>query len=393
MSQEADQNRDPAHRVAEEGLGDYEDSDAFDAADEELEGTRGGGTRYLDKMPDALRAAGLTVKEIDGWERRARSTGGLVEGPVAIIVHHTTSGPSRQAADEANTLAKTARDSKGRLVAPLANLFLDRQATWWVLAGGGANTNGTGGPWGPIPKDSANVRVIGIEAANNGVGEPWSTAMQDSYVKGVAALADAYGIDSKHVLAHYEWTSRKIDPAGPSRFGSVNREQSWDMDKFRAAVDAARGGSGDVQVAESGAASFEGDRYVVRPGDTWWSIAEKTMGDPKANWKALADANGGEERLPIGTVLQIPGGGGGRRPEATPDFPGEAKRGMKGPIVLAWQEALIAQGIISDNEDNHDGDFGDGMEKAVLKLQHSWGWSKATGEAGSETWKRLHSGG
>ncbi len=74
-------------------------------------------------------------------------------------------------------------------------------------------------------------------------------------------------------------------------------------------------------------------------------------------------------------------------------FPGEAKLGMKGPIVVAWQEALILHGIIADNEDNHDGDYGEGMEKAVLRLQRSWGWSDADGIAGTGTWRRLQSDG
>ena len=54
----------------------------------------------------------------------------------------------------------------------MANLYLDRGGTWWVLAAGATNTNGKGGPWGPIPANSANSRVIGIEAGNNGIGEP-----------------------------------------------------------------------------------------------------------------------------------------------------------------------------------------------------------------------------
>ncbi len=76
----------------------------------------------------------------------------------------------------------------------------------------------------------------------------------------------------------------------------------------------------------------------------------------------------------------------------TPDFPGEAKLGMKGPIVVAWQEAMIAHGHIRDTVDNHDGDFGDGMQKAVLRMQNSWGWENAVGEAGQQTWDRMHQG-
>ena len=66
---------------------------------------------------------------------------------------------------------------------------------------------------------------------------------------------------------------------------------------------------------------------------------------------------------------------------------------MTGPVVVAWQEALIAHRIIADTEGNRDGDYGEGLEKAVLELQQSWDWSDADGIAGPGTWKKLHSGG
>jgi LysM repeat protein len=244
--------------------------------------------------------------------------------------------------------------------------------------------------------------VIGIEAGNEGTGEPWPDVMQDSYVRGVAALADRYDIESDNVISHFEWAGHtkraKIDPAGPSRFGTVNSAKSWDMNRFRAAVNDARANRGRLQPLLASSNAARSDIYVVQPGDAWWSIAEQTMGDPGATWESLADANGGKDRVLLaGQVVTIPGGaavvGGLALKRVTADFPGEAKRGMKGPIVIAWQEALIAHGIIADTKGNHDGDYGESLEKAVLELQQSWGWSNADGVAGSGTWKKLQSAG
>jgi LysM repeat protein len=289
------------HKEAVEGFGDWSDDDAFDAGDKGV--TRGGprGT-FLTDLGDTLRGAGLSVTEHDGWQQRSRGSGGYNGGPIGIIVHHTASPPHNDGRNDVDFIVTN------KASAPISNLYLDRTGKWWVLAAGATNTNGKGGPWGPIPIDGANARVIGIEAANNGVGEPWPDEMQDAYVKGVAALADRYGIDSNNVLSHHEWApTRKMDPAGPSRFGSINRSNTWDMNMFRAAVNAARNQPGTVHVADVKAVTADVDTYVVQPGDAWWSIARKTMGDPGKTWQALADANGGVDRVLLaGAVLTIP---------------------------------------------------------------------------------------
>lgn len=388
-----------AERVAVDGLGDCELDDAFDVADPPPgEGTRGGG-RMLTDLADVLRSAGVPVEEVDGWPFRARSGAGYASsGPVAIIVHHTASGPGNDGVRDVQRLTYECD------VKPMSNLYLDRGGRWWVCAAGATNTNGKGGPLGPLPKDSANSRVIGIEAGNNGIGEPWPDVMQDSYVAGVAALAGAYGIAPAHVFAHHEWApSRKIDPAGPSRFGAVNTNQSWEMGRFRAAVAAHRGTTvPPVPSDEPVPPSPAGTTYVVQPGDSWWSIAIAVLGDPAATWPVLAAANGGAERvLHPGDVLTVPERGGpspeagGQSPDAgglVPPFPGEARDGHSGAVVLAWQEALIEAGVISDRAANRDGRYGPGMAGAVRRLQASWGWSNADGVAGPHTWSRLHGG-
>lgn len=376
---------DDADREAVEGLADFDGDDAFDASDPSP-GERVRGGTLLIELADVLRRAKLDVREVEGWKQRQRGGSGYPgPGPSGIIVHHTASPSSWNGQRDVNFITFECD------AAPLANLYLDRGGGWWVLAAGATNTNGKGGPWGPIPLDSANSRVIGIEAGNNGVGEQWPAVMQNAYVEGVAALADEYGISTANILAHHEWApTRKVDPAGPSRFGTVNSSKSWDMTTFRAAVDQHRGRTGDTNEADVDPHPLVGrpTTYVVLPGDTWWRIAKRLLGDPATHWPALAAANGGASRvLHPGDVLTVPGDPA--RP-AVPPFPGEAQLDNRGPVVLAWQEALIAHHVIRDCPANRDAHYGTGMRGAVLALQRSWGWSDADGIAGQHTWKRLH---
>ncbi len=400
MTPNPDTAAEDATREAVEGFSDWTEDDLDPDEGDSGSATRGGsGGTYLTDLDDTLRGAGLTVKEEDGWKKRSNDKGGYSgNGPVGIIIHHTGGGKGADGQGDVNFILNY---PKAR---PVSNLYLDRKGTWWVLAAGGTNTNGRGGPWGPIDYYTANNRVIGIEGGNKGDGERWPEVMQASYVKGVAALADRYGIDGNNILSHYEWRTAdnrpdkvwdKHDPAGPSRFGSINRLGTWDMNKFRAEVNEARRNRSNVKAVQT--KSADDNMYVIQPGDAWWSIAEKTLGNAKATWKSLAEANGGQGRVLIpGQVLTIPGkGSAGAAAKAsggsTAAFPGEAKRGMTGPVVVAWQEALIAHGTIANTKDNRDGDYGEGMEKAVLELQQSWDWSDADGIAGPGTWKKLHS--
>jgi hypothetical protein len=367
----------------QEGLADLDPDDAYDVIDENP--SRGGGDTLTD-LADVLRQAGLAVVEMDGWPGRHRGGAGYNRKPIGIIVHHTASAPSWDGQKDCDFLAK------GSDVAPVANLYIDRSGTWHVLAGGATNTNGKGGPWGNvIGVDSANSRVIGIEAGNNGVGEAWPDAMQDSYTAGVAALAERYGIETGNVLAHHEWApTRKVDPAGPSRFGSVNHSGSWDMDTFRAEVSKKRGWTGAPPVRNQPRPAAA--PYVVQAGDNWWSIAAKMLGDPAKNWPVLADANGGRGRvLHPGDVLTMPGATPGA-PPGIPAFPGEAKLGDVGALVVTWQQALIAHSVIPDAPENRDGNYDADLERAVRGLQQSWGWSDADGKAGPHTWRKLHGG-
>jgi N-acetylmuramoyl-L-alanine amidase len=182
--------------------------------------------RYLTDLADVLRAAGLDVVELGGWQTRARGSGGYDDGrPTHVMIHHTASPPSSSGESDAWYCATGDED------APLSNLCLDRDGIWWVLAAGATNTNGAGGPLDGVPADSMNTHAIGVEA-NGGYGEAWPTVQTDSYVTGVHAICAAYAC--AYVRAHFEWApDRKIDPAGPSPWATGNT--SWDMDGFRSA--------------------------------------------------------------------------------------------------------------------------------------------------------------
>lgn len=194
------------------------------------------GSRYLTDLADAVRATGLVVQEEGGWQTRARGSGGYNSGlPNHVMIHHTASGSSSDGQPDVNYCCYGSADK------PLANLYLSRAGKVWIMAGGATNTNGSGSdPCGAIANDSMNSSAIGIEAGNNGTGEPWPQAQQDAYTKLVKALCDHYGIPVGRVHSHAEWApSRKIDPAGPSKWASSG---TWNEDAFRSDVAAGGGG-------------------------------------------------------------------------------------------------------------------------------------------------------
>jgi hypothetical protein len=192
------------------------------------------GDRYLTDLDAVLRAAGLTVETLDGWQTRSRSSGGYDPGyPSHVMVHHTASPPSASGESDASYCTFGDED------APLCNVYLDADGVWWVCAAGATNCNGKGGPLDGVPADSMNLAALAVEA-NGGYGYPWPAAETSSYVTGVAALVAAYAVG--YVRAHFEWApTRKVDPAGASPWSPDDR--SWNMDAFRADVAAGSGGS------------------------------------------------------------------------------------------------------------------------------------------------------
>jgi len=182
---------------------------------------------YLTWLSGALRASGLPVREIPGWQTRGHGVMSDVRG---VLCHHTAgpaSGDGRLGDLRVPGYPSLGIVVNGRagLAGPLANLGLARDGTWLVIAAGSAWHAGTGAiSW--CPTNAGNSHLIGIEAESVGTRDDWTQAQRESYPRGVAALLRDLGLPSSRAIGHKEWApARKIDPA------------FWEMGAFRRDVD------------------------------------------------------------------------------------------------------------------------------------------------------------
>jgi hypothetical protein len=164
-----------------------------------------------------LRAAGLTVIEVDGWRERSHPGEFTAQGGVW---HHTAG------VNDVGVVINGRRDLAG----PLANLYHGRDGTWTVVSGGVAWHAGPGSRQvfedlraGKAPKGdahalglvddfhNANHFLIGIESEGGvGVGD-WPAVQIESLIAGTAALCRELGLGADQWVHHREWTRRKED--------------------------------------------------------------------------------------------------------------------------------------------------------------------------------------
>ena len=203
------------------------------------------GARYLTDLAGRLRAAGCTVVELDGWQTRARSSGGYDgAGPWAVFWHHTAS--SGDGAADAHYCTFGSAD------APVCNVVVGRDGVVYVCAAGATNTNGKGGPHllpggRTIPLDGANSRVFGMELSSDGVGMTYPAA-QMTAAFAVSLTVAGYGIRPDDVVTHQVWApTRKIDPATATAVQggwsprSVTSSGTWSLPDLRAELNARAG--------------------------------------------------------------------------------------------------------------------------------------------------------
>jgi LysM repeat protein len=157
-------------------------------------------------MADAFRKNGLRVKEVKGWKTRGRE--GTFD-PRGVVFHHTASSPQGGSAPALGVVTKGRSDLPG----PLCNVLVARDGTVHVIAAGRCNHAGEGGPFRNIPRDSANSFLAGVEVENNGVGERWSKELIETLDVLFATMLLGLRRRAMWLIAHKEWTTRKIDPA------------------------------------------------------------------------------------------------------------------------------------------------------------------------------------
>jgi hypothetical protein len=173
----------------------------------------------LNNAATVLRAAGLEVVEVAGW--KGRDNGTEFADIRGLTVHHTAGSRTSSVSGELNVLI----NGRPGLSGPISQFMVSREGVWYCVADGPANHNKTGfaGP----NKGYGNRSLIGVECQHSGGDEPWRPVQYNSVVKGVAALAKAYGFDEKTVAGHKEHQpGEKVDP-------------TFSMGKFRTDVDLA----------------------------------------------------------------------------------------------------------------------------------------------------------
>jgi peptidoglycan hydrolase-like protein with peptidoglycan-binding domain len=199
-------------------------------------------------LPDALKAAGLKVALVDGWETRGGSDFGKTLG----VICHYTANPSGGNMPTLRILI----DGRSDLPGPLSQLGLGRDGTYYVIAAGRANHAGRGS-WNGIT--TGNRNFIGIEAEHSGrASDPWPAVQLDAYQRGVAAILGFAGRTAASCCGHKEYAlpaGRKSDP-------------SFDMNAFRQTVAAILAGTAPppvlIPAVEPGASA----RPTLRRGST-----------------------------------------------------------------------------------------------------------------------------
>ncbi len=154
-------------------------------------------------LPQALRAEGVRVVEVEGWATRGKP----MNPPKVVIAHHTATRPSTTDA----AVIRLLRVGRTDLPGPLCQIGLARDGTAYVVAAGRANHAGTGG-WHGV---TGNANALGVEAFNDGLGEPWPHIQLDAYDRTCAAVLRHVDRDASWLCGHREWApGRKIDPTG-----------------------------------------------------------------------------------------------------------------------------------------------------------------------------------
>lgn len=166
----------------------------------------------------ALRAENITLKEHGTWSTHNRDSVGSWGPAQGVMLHHT-------AGTNSVALCHTGRSD---LPGPLCVAVIAKDGTIHLVGYGRTNHAGLGSravydavragtalPARPgADAVDGNAHFYGFEIENLGNGrDPYPAAQLEAVEKVAAALCRAHGWDADRVIAHKEWTTRKIDPS------------------------------------------------------------------------------------------------------------------------------------------------------------------------------------
>lgn len=221
------------------------------------------GSGYDTGIAARLRAFGLKVVEINGWQTRGSSS----FSPAGSVDHHTAGGRSGNAPS-----LGICTNGRSDLPGPLCNILIGRDGTCYVIAAGRANHAGKGG-WQGL---SGNSKMYGVERENVGTSaEPWTTQQTVTAATcHVALMSWKPNYDVKYCAQHKEWApGRKSD--AHTITGSMMRST---MQKIMA------GGSPIPEEEE------DMTQAITYPGATAIWLSDGTTKFTLGAWQELLDA-------------------------------------------------------------------------------------------------------
>lgn len=250
--------------------------------------------RLPPNLPEILRAVGLKVVEINGWETRGRpaSTGGF--DPAGVTPHHT--GADSRSWSEVRSLEYAkwmALVGRSDLPAPLAHFGLSVGGTVFIQAAGRANHAGKAKASGTMAAGDGNAMYIGIEAMNSG-SQGWTVAQRAAYVTLCAVLClDITGNSANTVRGHKEIsTTGKWDP-GLIDMNAFRRDVTNEMTRIKKARKGVptekpaiklRAGHCSMQWSDTTVQWGQDATKVLKRGYDW---VTGTEAGEEQNWKVL----------------------------------------------------------------------------------------------------------
>lgn len=194
-------------------------------------------TNLPKNLPDLLRAAGLVVVEIDGWQTRGRPASTGAFDPVGVLNHHTGASAHGWTREKELSYARwMCLTGRPDLPPPLVQIALGRSGVVYLCAAGRANHAGTAKASGSVGAGDGNYLYVGIEWMLSGT-EVIPAEMMAAGVALNAVLTEKVLDSSVNAIScHYSTSiTGKWDIGDPNGV-LFNGQRVLDLTKFRAAV-------------------------------------------------------------------------------------------------------------------------------------------------------------
>lgn len=212
------------------------------------------------ELPNKLRARGLQVVEVTGWQTRGKEFPSRPD----ICIRHWTAGPASGRTPSLGVVTN-GRGGPKPLPGPLCHIYQSREPDGndviFVIASGVANHAGQG-VWQQV---SGNSKSLGLEIEWSGPGESFPAGRKAIADQAMAALMEcALGTNPDDACDHAEYATppgRKID----TNLGG---------DELRQRMRELLGQPASTEATSIGTADAGGDaEHVVQPGENLSMIA------------------------------------------------------------------------------------------------------------------------